>query len=149
MTSGCGSTDSDGIVRTIRQAVTVSAAPILPAANKRDEPRFIAPFPVIRLAGDFLSRGAFVRLLVVRAPRGALIRVRCRGDPLSGQGRAPQEHARECALCAVRAETAGGDPSRDLCSPAGEDRQVHALPGARRGASEARRPLPVPRGPAT
>ena len=72
-------TDSDGIVRTIRQAVTVSAAPILPAANERDEPRFIAPFPVIRLAGNFLSRGAFVRLLVVRAPRGALIRVGCEG----------------------------------------------------------------------
>jgi hypothetical protein len=71
-------TDSDGIVRTIRQALTVSAAPILPAA-KRDERRFIAPFPVIRLAGNFLSRGAFVRLLVVRAPRGALIRVGCEG----------------------------------------------------------------------
>ena len=57
----------------------VSAAPILPAAKKRDERRFIAPFPVIRLARDFLSRGAFVRLLVVCAPRGALIRVRCEG----------------------------------------------------------------------
>ena len=70
--------DSDGIVRTIRQAVTVSAAPIL--QQRTSGPlRFIAPFPVIRLAGDFLSRGAFVRLLVVRAPRGALIRVRCEG----------------------------------------------------------------------
>lgn len=73
-------TDSDGVVRTIRRAVTVSAAPILPAANESDEQRFIAPFPVVRLAGKVLSRGAVVRVLVVRAPRGALVRVRCEGN---------------------------------------------------------------------
>ena len=141
-------TDSDGLVRTIRRAVTVSAAPILPAANSgraafhRSVPGHQAGWglPVARCVRAAARRARPTR----RAHPGAV-----RGDRLSRQGRAPQEHARECALCAVRAETAGGDPSRDLCSPAGEDRQVHALPGARRGASEARRPLPVPRGPAT
>jgi len=72
-------TDSDGVVRTIRRAVKVSAAPILPVANESDGPRFIAPFPVVRLAGKVLPRGAVVRVLVVRAPRGALVRVRCEG----------------------------------------------------------------------
>jgi PKD repeat protein len=66
-------TDSDGVVRTIRRVVTVSAAAIVPAASVR----FMAPFPVVRLAGKVLPRGALVRLLVVRAPRGSLIRVKC------------------------------------------------------------------------
>jgi hypothetical protein len=40
---------------------------------------FIAPFPVVRLAGKVLARGALVRLLAVRAPRDTLLRVRCKG----------------------------------------------------------------------
>ena len=37
------------------------------------------PFPVVRIAGVVLPRGADVELLSVRAPRGAQIRVRCHG----------------------------------------------------------------------
>ena len=37
------------------------------------------PFPVVRIAGTVLPRGARVRILSVRSPRGARIRGRCTG----------------------------------------------------------------------
>ena len=37
------------------------------------------PFPIVRIAGRLLPRGAWVRLLVVTAPRGAVVTARCRG----------------------------------------------------------------------
>jgi hypothetical protein len=37
------------------------------------------PFPIVRIAGVVLPDGALVRILSVRAPRGASVRVRCRG----------------------------------------------------------------------
>jgi hypothetical protein len=70
-------TDADGVTRTIRRAVTV-AAPIVPA-QVDNEPRFITPFPVVRLSGNVLPRGAVVSVLAVRAPRGTLLRVTCAG----------------------------------------------------------------------
>ena len=70
-------TDSDGVVRTIRRAVTVSAAPLPPDTD--EEPGFITPFPIVRLAGKVLSRGALVSILAVRAPRGSAVRVDCAG----------------------------------------------------------------------
>jgi PKD repeat protein len=39
----------------------------------------IRPFPVVRIAGVVLPDGALVRILSVRAPRGARVLVRCRG----------------------------------------------------------------------
>jgi PKD repeat protein len=68
-------TDSDGVRRTIRQAVNVAAGIVA----ARGAPVFIAPFPVVRLAGKVLARGALVRLLAVRAPQDTLIRVQCKG----------------------------------------------------------------------
>lgn len=41
--------------------------------------RLMSPFPIVRLSGRFTPRGARVRILSVRAPRNATIRVRCRG----------------------------------------------------------------------
>jgi PKD repeat protein len=37
------------------------------------------PFPVVRIAGAVLPRGALIRILSVRGPRGMQVRVRCRG----------------------------------------------------------------------
>jgi hypothetical protein len=37
------------------------------------------PFPVVRIAGVVLPRGARVQILSVRAPRGSRIEVRCLG----------------------------------------------------------------------
>jgi len=39
----------------------------------------MSPFPIVRIAGDLLPRGARVRILSVRSPRGARIRARCGG----------------------------------------------------------------------
>jgi hypothetical protein len=41
--------------------------------------RRISPFPVVRVAGRLAGRSTRVRLLSVRGPRGATVRVRCRG----------------------------------------------------------------------
>jgi hypothetical protein len=51
------------------------AAPVRPAGPLRA----MAPFPVVRIAGVVLRRGADIRVLSVRAPRGAQVRVVCRG----------------------------------------------------------------------
>jgi hypothetical protein len=39
----------------------------------------MTPFPIVRMAGRLLPRGAWVRLLVVTAPPGAVVTARCRG----------------------------------------------------------------------
>lgn len=42
-------------------------------------PRYLEPFPVVRIRGSVAARGAIVTLLRVRAPRGAAVTVRCAG----------------------------------------------------------------------
>jgi hypothetical protein len=42
-------------------------------------PRFLRPFPVVRVAGYIRSRGSRIVLFSVQAPRGAKIDVRCKG----------------------------------------------------------------------
>jgi hypothetical protein len=42
-------------------------------------PRRMRPFPVVRIAGVILARGARVRLLALVAPVGVNVRIRCRG----------------------------------------------------------------------
>jgi hypothetical protein len=51
--------------------------PLLPRPAVR--PRLMSPFPVVRIAGAVLPRGAQIRILSVRAPRGARVLARCRG----------------------------------------------------------------------
>ena len=52
-------------------------------------PAMMRPFPIVRIAGIVLRGGASVRVLSVRAPRGASLRVRCRGRscPVRSQAR--------------------------------------------------------------
>jgi len=75
-------TDSDGAVSTVRHRVVVLApavtpsGPLPPAARPL---RAMAPFPVVRIAGVVLRRGALIRVLSVRAPRGAQVQVVCHG----------------------------------------------------------------------
>lgn len=61
-------------------AAPVSPAPV-PAARtpERRRARTMRPFPTVRIRGWLTGRGAVVRLLAVRAPRGARIAVDCRG----------------------------------------------------------------------
>ncbi len=78
---GLRATDSKAVARTTRREIAVRAQPRPPAPPVDDEsPDFMAPFPVVRLGGKVLPRAARVQILTVRAPRGALIRVRCVGD---------------------------------------------------------------------
>ncbi len=91
-------TDSDGTVGTVRRQIVV-AAPTLPPATVPSEPtgttgpsagssppapkprpRLMSPFPVVRIAGTVLPHGALIKVLSVRSPRGAQIRVRCMGN---------------------------------------------------------------------
>lgn len=45
-----------------------------------DEAKLVmTPFPIVRIAGRLLPRGARVRLLVVTAPSGAVVTARCHG----------------------------------------------------------------------
>jgi PKD domain len=100
---GLRATDSDGVARTVRRQIAVAAAPAPPAppasdpapappvGPSGDQPvapggtpaplrlRPISPFPVIRIAGVVLRRGALIRILSVRAPRGVQVQVRCKG----------------------------------------------------------------------
>jgi PKD repeat protein len=79
---GLQATDSDGVVSTVRRQVVV-AAPLLgadqPGGGRAPAPRLMKPFPVVRIAGVVMRRGARVKILSVRTPRGAQVRVRCKG----------------------------------------------------------------------
>jgi chitodextrinase len=86
-------TDEHGESRAAFQTVTVSAPPLLGGAAPTTGPVVgsdplgdpvpplvrMRPFPVVRIAGVVLPRGARVQILSVRAPRGSRIRVRCLG----------------------------------------------------------------------
>lgn len=54
-------------------------APVVPAPPVKP-PVLMRPFPIVRIAGVVLRNGALIRILSVRAPRGASVRVRCRGE---------------------------------------------------------------------
>ena len=59
--------------------VVGGSEPIFPTTPAPTAPAPMRPFPVVRIAGVVLPRGALVRILSVRGPRGMQVRVRCRG----------------------------------------------------------------------
>jgi chitodextrinase len=87
--------DSHGASTQTFQSVTVQARPgderapstgevggsepSFPAPPGPKGPFQMRPFPVVRIAGVVLPRGALIRILSVRGPRGMQVRVRCRG----------------------------------------------------------------------
>jgi PKD domain-containing protein len=74
--------DSLGGFNSTQKQVPVSSpvAVRTPTDREPDEPaRLMSPFPLVRLSGDLTETGALIRVLAVRAPRGASILVRCRG----------------------------------------------------------------------
>ena len=56
----------------------VLPAPLLPAPTVK-RPVAMRPFPIVRIAGVVLPDGSRIRILSVRVPRGASVRIRCRG----------------------------------------------------------------------
>lgn len=69
-----GGTDPGG---TNPGATDPGTAPVTPKQPAPPAP--MHPFPVVRIAGIVLPDGALVKVLSVRAPRGASVLVRCRG----------------------------------------------------------------------
>jgi hypothetical protein len=59
--------------------VVVAAPPPGDPPPPASSPPMMSPFPIIRITGTVLPRGALVSILSVRAPLGARIRARCRG----------------------------------------------------------------------
>jgi len=81
-------TDDAGNQTLRTRAFTVDTASHVPGSPKPDPtpvvppvtpppsgPRLLSPFPLVRIAGTLTPTGARIRLLSVRAPRGALVRV--------------------------------------------------------------------------
>jgi PKD repeat protein len=83
-------TQSNDEVSIAEGTVRVSALPLSPGQPPVIEPpsndpptigrlRLLSPFPVVRLVGQAYQRRTVVSLLTVRAPRGSLVRVKCKG----------------------------------------------------------------------
>ena len=51
-----------------------------PTSNGTGRPRLLSPFPVVTVAGTVRQAGTSIDLLTVRAPIGARVLVRCRGE---------------------------------------------------------------------
>ena len=66
-----------GLLVTDRDGAAGAATVAIPVAAPPPEP--ITPFPVVRMAGSFGVSGIRIQQLVVRAPRGARVRIDCRG----------------------------------------------------------------------
>ena len=69
-------TDRGGATAVSRRTLMVDTTYALP---RPDSARLMSPFPVVTLGGRLAGRGARIKLLSVRAPVCALVRVSCRG----------------------------------------------------------------------
>jgi PKD repeat protein len=58
---------------------TSPTTPTTPGKPTKGRPSLLTPFPVVRLVGAAYTTRTIVSLLSVQAPRGALVRVRCKG----------------------------------------------------------------------
>ena len=127
-------TDDDGSSTIASRRVTVGGAgastagrggpaATAPATAPRAVARLslISPWPVVRIAGSLTRRGADLRLVSVRAPRGARVAVRC-------QGRCPRPSLRRVARKRVLRLTPYERPLR-----AGTRLEIRVLSGARIG----------------
>ncbi len=70
---------------SVDSSAPASASPGAPtgapgASSPPGAPQLLAPFPIVRLAGLIYPRSVKVTVLSVRAPVGARISVRCRGE---------------------------------------------------------------------
>ena len=87
--AGLRVTDDQGASSVTFQTVQVLApvaggvpapAPAAPAVARRPAAlRLLTPFPIVRIVGTFVGSRVKIKKLAVRAARGVLVRVRCRG----------------------------------------------------------------------
>jgi PKD repeat protein len=98
-------TQTNGLQGEAFDTVAVSARPsqpITPGSGTgtpapSPKPARMRPFPVVRIAGVVLPRGALIRVLSVRLPRGAQVLVRC-----SGRGCPARQVAKASAMRLLR-----------------------------------------------
>jgi hypothetical protein len=96
--------DDAGLVSFDSQALSVAPAPALVVTTQKLGLRLLSPFPVVRIAGRITKRGTRVRLLIVEAPLGTKVTVRCSGGgcPFRKQTRAVPASAKSGAAVRVR-----------------------------------------------
>ena len=77
----------DGFQAEVISAPSAPVAATPPAAaaaaagfRARTLPKYLYPFPVVRVRGSVAAHGARIRLLRVIAPRSATVKIRCEGD---------------------------------------------------------------------
>ena len=87
-------TASDGSTASSTRTIAVAAAPVatgqpapsfeLPAEPNPTQPAagppLLNPWPTIRIAGKLTKRGARIRVLSIRTPKGVVVRARCKGS---------------------------------------------------------------------
>jgi hypothetical protein len=90
--------DDNGSASAVSLPVAVAPGPAQAAAivNQQTGLRLMNPFPIVR-AGRYLRNGARIKLLVVDAPRGSKVSIRCRG-----RGCPFKKQVRPAALVRVR-----------------------------------------------
>jgi PKD repeat protein len=74
--------DNDGSSSMVSLPISVAPGPstaVPTIVNQQTGLRLMNPFPIVRIAGRFTSGGTRIKLLVVDAPRGAKVSIRCRG----------------------------------------------------------------------
>jgi hypothetical protein len=74
--------DNDGASAVVSVPIAVAPGPATPVpiiVNQQSGLRLMNPFPIVRIAGRFTSVGARIKLLVIDAPKGAKVSIRCHG----------------------------------------------------------------------
>ena len=134
--------DSAGAIQTATQTITVKAqvSPTSPTAGQS----LMAPFPVIRLAGSVVPRGARVRTLEVRAPSGARITVRCSGRSCPAKRLAKRARGRPVRFKRLARFLRAGTVIAVAVRKGNTDRQAHPLAHPSRQAASAQGLLPLP-----
>jgi PKD repeat protein len=67
------------IVASPTTSPTPNTPPTTPSKPTKGRPSLLTPFPVVRLVGAAYTTRTIVSVLSVQSPRGALVRVRCKG----------------------------------------------------------------------
>jgi hypothetical protein len=77
---GLRATDNEGMVSFYSQSIAVGSGSLPPvAAPPALRLRLLSPFPVVRIAGRTTRRGVRIKLLMIDAPPGSTVQVRCQG----------------------------------------------------------------------
>jgi PKD repeat protein len=102
--------DSGGLISAVSQTFIVRAGTAAASLTGRGAPALLSPFPIVRITGRVTRRGIRLRRMIVDAPGGSTVVVRCQGRhcPFHRQvrtavsGRSARALARASRLIRVR-----------------------------------------------